>query len=414
MAALAIDVVTLYVAGSEVKRAADAAALAGAMGIANSGATTLCAGSSSPCASVDPNFANAQTLAENMAIAAINAILQVNTVEGQTPTATVTYDWSRQGNPLITVALKQTGLPTFFSKIWGRTGSTVSATSTAEVYNPSNNSSPTPISPMAVKPWLIANNDPNNLGNQFVNPSSGLVETPVIGEQLNLAADCNPSNPGSCVPRVPPLWGTTALGQPYPWVAYVPALVTSNNGNNVCSSLCSGVDYEQSIACSDMTTPYVCGTAGAAFDNSTYPAGSTGRTATGAECLTNASGTGLGAGQDSLVDAPFTSPPQITAGGGQFSSSLVSTSPSIVTIPIADTINFPPAGGGPVQIDGFIQGFINQVEAGIGGEGNGGDVNITVLNVAGCVVPNSNPNPPVVGGMGLSPVPVRLVLTPTP
>jgi len=41
MAALAIDVVTLYVARTEIQRAADAAALAGAKGIADSGITTL-------------------------------------------------------------------------------------------------------------------------------------------------------------------------------------------------------------------------------------------------------------------------------------------------------------------------------------------------------------------------------------
>ena len=41
MAALAIDVVTLYVARTEVQRAADAAALAGAKALADSGVTTL-------------------------------------------------------------------------------------------------------------------------------------------------------------------------------------------------------------------------------------------------------------------------------------------------------------------------------------------------------------------------------------
>ena len=41
MAALAIDVVTLYVASSQIQRATDAAALAGAKAIADSGFTSL-------------------------------------------------------------------------------------------------------------------------------------------------------------------------------------------------------------------------------------------------------------------------------------------------------------------------------------------------------------------------------------
>ena len=57
MAALAIDVVTLYVARGEIQRAADAAALAGAHAIADSGATTLSSG--------DSNLAGAETVANS-------------------------------------------------------------------------------------------------------------------------------------------------------------------------------------------------------------------------------------------------------------------------------------------------------------------------------------------------------------
>src|ERR1700733_10339080 len=63
MAALAIDVVTLYVASTEIQRAADAAALVGAKAIADSGFTTL--------PSADPNYAAAQLLAQNMATTAV-------------------------------------------------------------------------------------------------------------------------------------------------------------------------------------------------------------------------------------------------------------------------------------------------------------------------------------------------------
>ena len=40
-------------------------------------------------------------------------------------------------NPLITVQVVRAGLPSFFSRIWGNTGNTVSATATAEAFNPS-------------------------------------------------------------------------------------------------------------------------------------------------------------------------------------------------------------------------------------------------------------------------------------
>jgi len=59
MAALAIDIVTLYAARSEMQRAADAAALAGAKAIADSGITTLLL--------ADPNFATVQSWASTAA-----------------------------------------------------------------------------------------------------------------------------------------------------------------------------------------------------------------------------------------------------------------------------------------------------------------------------------------------------------
>jgi len=62
MAALAIDVVTLYVAKGEVQRAADAAALVAAKAFVDSGVTS------------DPNNAGKQTLAENIANGGIAGI----------------------------------------------------------------------------------------------------------------------------------------------------------------------------------------------------------------------------------------------------------------------------------------------------------------------------------------------------
>lgn len=417
MAALAIDVVTLYVASSEIKRAADAAALAGAKAIADSGVTTLQAS--------DGALPAAQALAASMANAAINAVLPANPVAGSAPACNncpVTPNWNLQGNyqgnPTLTVRLTQTGLPTFFAKIWGRTGSTVSATSTAEVYNPSNNSSYTPIAPTAVKPWLVANADPYTGASpkQFIN-SANLVEGgSAIGETFDLTADC--ATGGSvCTlksPPPPPYAGKNP-SPPYYFVYYVPALVTLNAGNNVCPSCSSGLPFEQSIECADVATTYSCGSGGASFDSSVNPGGAGGPSALGAECLTQAGGPGPNPpeSQDQLAMGFPNAPPQITAGtyaGNPYSGSLVSTSSSIVTIPIVDPF---PTAPGTVTVVGFMQAFINGVEPGVSLDPNAGDIDITVLNISGCNA-TSNGNPPVVGGQGTSPVPVRLIAPPTP
>src|SRR5437773_12532915 len=73
MAALAIDVVTLYVAKGEVQRAADAAALVAAKAFVDSGVTS------------EPTNASLQTLAQNLGTAGVNGILQQNKVAGIAP-----------------------------------------------------------------------------------------------------------------------------------------------------------------------------------------------------------------------------------------------------------------------------------------------------------------------------------------
>ncbi len=94
--------------------------------------------------------------------------------------------------------------------------------------------------------------------------------------------------------------------------------------------------------------------------------------------------------------------------------SYVTTSNSIVTIPIIDTCtaaNCFPATGQPLTIVGYLQAFINQVQDGTGGT-TAGDINITVLNIAGCSEATTNAANPVVGGSGNSPIPVRLITPP--
>ena len=121
MAALAIDVVTLYTARSEAQLAADSAALAGARVLANSGMT-------SDTGALAPG---AEALASTIA----TQVATHNDVGGRALAAgevTVTINANDITNPRITVATKRTDLPTFFSRIWGNTALTVAASATAE------------------------------------------------------------------------------------------------------------------------------------------------------------------------------------------------------------------------------------------------------------------------------------------
>src|SRR6266700_5309362 len=101
VAALAIDLTTLYVAKGEIQRAADSAALAGAKAFVDSGVTT------------DTNNTGLQAVAQRLANAyAVGAALQNKVAGGaaQLQSAPV-LDLSLQGNPRITVSLQKTDLP---------------------------------------------------------------------------------------------------------------------------------------------------------------------------------------------------------------------------------------------------------------------------------------------------------------
>jgi hypothetical protein len=418
MAALAIDVVTLYVARTEIQRAADAAALAAAKAIADSGVTTL------QISPPDPNLTAAQSLAQTMATTAVTSLLSapaINLVAGNAPTLTtltpIPIDWSRQGNPHVTISLKASNLPTFFSKIWGGSPASVTATATAEAYNPANLptttiTSITPIAPTSVKPWLVANINPVD-SLPFVNTSTWVVDSSIIGgPSIDLVSDCTHPGPNKCRPLSNPpgiVPGPTST----PQVQYVPAVVTTPNTQNVCPACAGGTDYEQSIGCADVATSYQVlncggGTAQIQWDDGINPGPSPGTNATslGGQCLIHASSEGAG-GQDVLTEPStiFSAPYQIK----QQSGTLVTTSNSIVTIPILDRTALP-HGGGTVTVDGFLQAFINQVDGPPLGPGQPpeGSINITVLNIVGCSTVNNGANP-VIGGSGTSPVPVRLI-----
>jgi len=424
MAALAIDVVTLYVAKTEIQRAADAAALAGAKAIADSGITTL----NSNDFSLDTPAI--QNLATNMATGAINGVLTTNVVAGSAPSLVSAPTFNFTAGTMIpinswqvTVTLQQTNLPTFFARIFGRTAASTQATATAEAYNPANITSTTtpseftPIAPRCVKPLLVANADPTRGGvtkPNLVTPSganAGLVEAGLIGENFTLVPDCRPGQStcagGSTIPDNPPKQGAGAAQ-----LEFLPALVATGI-NNVCPSSASGTcgagsAFAQSIQCCDVNSfqsppPLNCGgntAANAQWDNTINPTvgGSAGTDLPDAiECLIHQSPS-IGGPQD-IIDYstwPF-APPKIQAQGG---ATLVTTSNSIVTIPIIDTSSAVPATGGAVTIVGFIQAFVGQIDS-------SNNISITVMNVVGCGTPNAAPA--VVGGNGASTIPVRLI-----
>jgi hypothetical protein len=420
MAALAIDVVSLYVASTEIQRSADAAALAGAKAIVDSGFTTLQSG--------DGNLPAAQALAQDMATKAILAIVQAspplaNLVAGGAPAQVAgspSFVWLPNNNPHVTVTLQLTNLPTFFARVWGSKSSIATASATAEAYNPSNLQNFTPIQTTCVKPWLIANSDPDNAGTPFVTPATGQVETPstpLIGESFWLSADCNPPGFPACSNQ----FGTSRggnFGLPTAFVYFVPLAVTAQPGD-ICpsstASPCGGGNnpaYKSAIECCN-TTAYSCGgtVPNATFDPTVNPEyqGANSDLALGTECLIHTSGTGLGT-QDTLdwtTSAFPTGPPKITAGSGPQKNNNVSTSSSVVTIPILDNTTFSNVFPYQETVVGFLQAFVNQVNT----DNLAGDVNITVLNVIGCSQ-TPNGNAPVIGGNGASPIPVRLITPP--
>src|SRR5258707_7759779 len=225
MAALSIDVVTLYLANAEAQRSADTAALAAARVLSISGMTgdpsNSAAGAINPwqqaCAlatSVAKAVATQNTMGGIALLPAQVAVTFPNSSDTQCAASGPNLPFGV--NPLVTVKVQRTDLPTFFARMWGRIGATVSATATAEAFNSSNSGivgngasagQVTPVAPRCVNPWIMPNRDHGNPGNGFVSPADGSILNPgiqvsggtaVIGEGFWLTADCPAT--GNCSP----------------------------------------------------------------------------------------------------------------------------------------------------------------------------------------------------------------------
>jgi len=436
MAALSIDLGTLYEAKAEAQRAADAAALAAArvislegitgdptLGPSDGSWTDICGGAGSPASLAAINVAQQNPIGGAPAPAA-NINVYYGTSSGVGTSASCTgAGLGFTVNPIVQVKVRQPNLPTFFARVFSliykgtSVNSGVSATATAEVFNSSGSGSVAsgmiPVQPRCVKPWIIPNVDPEN-SSTLLSAATGTITTPgitqlagkgfgVIGQTFNLNADCvSPGTAGKCT-----------LSNPTPQFAggvlqYVPAL-TSGAAVAVPSGCSLAAGYQSAIAGCDQSTVYACGTPNGVQpdlnENPVNPNALTGDTATAVECLIN-----NGLGYDTLASfpGPIVYPFQIQAGFGNplvqagllSSNSLITTSNNIVAIPIYDSSPTVPLPAN-VTIIGYLQVFINQVD-------RLGNVNVTVMNIAGCS--NSAAGNSTV--TGTSPVPIRLITSP--
>jgi hypothetical protein len=460
-AALSIDLGALYEAKAEAQRAADAAALAAAQIISTEGVTTdptngsgnwgqLCGGPGSYASLAATNIAN-QNLIGGSPPTTVNVYYGTSAGTGKNKDCTAAATGFGI-NPVVSVYVQQTSLPNFFSRVFSivnngpSSNSGVSATAYAEAFNPSDSKGGNviPVQPRCVKPWIVPNLDPLHgpnctvACNKFVDLGTGSISLPgtypggVIGERFWLMPDCSqgpplPPPPQCNLRSTPPqanFYDTYSPPAQAADLEYLPgqtsfaATAVPADGTAACSAA-SSPGYAQSIAGCDQTTVYACGQSSQQAVVNLVENPGISDTTNGVQCLTHQSGTDLTQlnGQDALLPtgtltggaAPYypfeiqvgTSNPLI--GAGVANNSVISSSNSIVSLPIYDANNtITQAGPNSVTIVGFLQVFINVVDV-------NGNVYVTVMNVSGCGNGVGGAQPL----FGTSPVPVRLI-TPVP
>jgi len=430
MAALSIDVVTLYTARSEAQLAADSAALAGARVLANSGMTSA-------------SDATLGTNAAPIAIAVATQVAASNQVGGRNliPGASTCISTGQEicvtintaattpafvGNPQVLVQVQRTDLPTFFARIWGSATITVKASATAEAYNPSPSSPgapvtpPLPVAPLCVKPWLLPNMDPtmavNNPANHIFDPVAGTISDysllgwtaapPTTTIRLRTACTTCSATSAPSAPTSP--WryypGTTDPG------ASFPAPSASS-----CTGCAGFSNYQLSIA-GCVQTPISCNQT---VNIDQTPDGNRNiHTREAVDTLTHATGNG-GDSVDTAVSTPplGSAPFEFLAGsqnpvvlsGALAAEADIMVSDSLVTVPVinVDNVNWPAATSFPgfpsVQIIGFVQLFLSPTGAQVPFNGQ---IHTQVINLVGCGTGATGT--PILGN-GASPVAVRLI-----
>jgi hypothetical protein len=434
MAALAIDLTTLYTARSEAQLAADSAALAAARVLANSGMT------SSDFMTPPFDTLGAETLATTVAmqVAASNQIGGKNlvppgggisTCNGAGAQISVCFHDSDVSNPYVTVQVTRPDLPTFFLRFW-KQQLPVSASATAEAYNPSGLSTSrrhgaAPVAPICVKPWLLPNLDPTQTGAPswvaLFDRRHGTIENPNLIGQTWPNTYSGTSNTSGLLSQSPgpPYTTTPAPGQYYPidpadLPATIPALPSCSNGFTNYQLEVAGC-VPQPIACGRNATIRIDTAAYANRDSDTVAA---------VQCLihynTGAGDTDSIVGEPALPTLPpatITPPFEFEAGGQNPLTTArgqdVLVSDSLVTIPVYDTGatsgNQPGPPPNPVTVIGFLQVFLNPQSNVLPYPLAPTQIPVTIINQIGCGIDSSGT--PVYGN-GPSAVPVRLITPP--
>jgi len=415
MMALSIDVVTFYTARSEAQLAADAAALAGARVLANSGITS------------DPGgaVATADSLAQNVA----RRVAEQNQVAGEYLTVAnvpLPVIAGTDLNPTITVHVQIPDVPTFFARMLGIKSVKVAASATAEAYNPSaapgasTNTSP-PVAPICVKPWLLPNLDPTQATGGIAtifNRTTGAITTPgLVGQewpspnlalnQNGLYARCQDCSTGITTPPLP--------GAYYPGKIDAADFPAPTQALPTCST---GFDSYQLAVAGCVQQPISCGsTATINIDvSTTYATNRDADTVAAAGCLIHYNVPGGAVGDSDSIGTATTTPPfQFLTGNENpiASGKDVMVSDSLVTIPVIDypggTTPTVPSPG--VTVIGFLQVFLNPsatqaLPYSAAGTKSPNEIPATIINMAGCGT--SATGTPILGN-GASPVAVRLI-----
>lgn len=382
--AIAIDMANLYLARAQAQRAADAGAMAGA----KSFITTGCATSGCTAGGIQETQGRQQAVAAGAQ----------NYIAGQPASianSDITFTYPNPQEPQITVIARAT-VSTFFAKIFGIRTSNVSATATAEAYNPAGGGG-APLAAACLKPFLMPNCDPtpshasppNKLCQgpgtygYFFDPTTGAIKNPgaypsgVIGMPWTLHSNAGPSQ-----------WYLVGFDGPPP-----------SSGSALRNHIqeCTPAP----LSCGDTLT--------------TANGKILGPTNQGTDALINANGDRLNQGQDS-IDTTIGPPFAITGGANNPNPALVgktffdySQSPSAVTVPVY-TGNLLPPGGTTVTIIGYLQVFIKDANHNKSSD----DIDVVILNISSCggAPPGGGGGgtPPIIAAAG-SPVPIRLIRT---
>jgi hypothetical protein len=438
---LAIDLASLYVARNEAQRAADAAALAGASEFVSSSVTNglMTVSAVAPLAAAQAS----QIGNQNLIIGRNPNLLATNFNSSCPPPTGVSggcFDFSITNDPRITVVVKR-DMPTYFMRIFGITAVPISVQATAEAYNPAGGAGPTN-SVQCVKPWLLPNCDPNfassnpdgscpagancacgqlssgpNKGlwpSYFVDPNNndaivhpGLQPTGSIGQllQIKVGSPADAEAPSQFWPVFLPSNGVFTCPN-----------CASNDVQNSTSN--SAALYRENIECCS-TQQITCGTTTV----DPISGDMTGPTAQGVQCLVHEANNGTGQDCLSLDTSPTCSgavtslalPFTMYAGSlnpyGASTGSQISTSDSLVTVPIYDGAPLCPGNSCPTSVSVNVVGFLQVFIRNVGSPQN--SVYAYLLNITGCgggIDQNGGGGAggvvPVYAG---APIPVRLV-----